>query len=53
MGGIYFALGVITGLVVACLLTWMGFFLYGHKAKRHIRRGLMDWERRHKEKLRL
>ena len=51
MSGIYFVLGLITGLVVACLLIWMGFFLYGHKAKRHIRRGLMAWERQQKEKM--
>jgi hypothetical protein len=48
---IMFTLGLIAGLQLACLMLVLVFFWYGHKAKRRIRRYLMDYERRKREEI--
>lgn len=50
MNTLYFQLGLIVGLQLSCLVVVILFLFYGHKAKRHIRKYLNEWERKEREK---
>lgn len=38
--------GVIIGLLLAVIMIVLFFFFYGHKTKKHVKRYLMEWERK-------
>ena len=46
-----FTLGLIAGLQIASMLLVLVFFWYGHKAKRRIRKYLMEYENRKREEI--